>query len=200
MITKLYVPLVTLPINDNIIFLENINDAFKRTISWNKCKSEITTQDKTKNNNLDYLIYPPFRNINRSFVLSFENGNDDATRNAFDEKSVLHAISRNFNALIDNKLFFDQLVKKKQELHEKLLKMSRKDDYATGSLLDYLCHQKYYKLICIDLSRQTNTSIPKQFNFVGKLEENDGATMLFNTEKHQTTIANFSLDLLIVTD
>ena len=95
MITKLYVPLVTLPINDNIIFLENINDAFKRTISWNKCKSEITTQDKTKNNNLDYLIYPPFRNINRSFVLSFENGNDDATRNAFDEKILLHAISRN---------------------------------------------------------------------------------------------------------
>ena len=109
-------------------------------------------------------------------------------------------IKKDFNALIDNKLLFDQLVKKKQELLEKRLKMSRKDDYATGSLLDYLCHQKYYKLTGIDLSRQTNTSIPRQFNFVGKLEKNDGATMLFNNEKHQTTIPNFSLDLLIVTE
>ena len=50
-------------------------------------------------------------------------------------------IKKDFNVLIDNKLFFDQLVKKKQDLHEKLLKMSRKDDYATGSLLNYFCHQ-----------------------------------------------------------
>ena len=58
---KLYVPVVTLPINDNIIFLENIPQAFKRKISWNKYRSEITTQPK--NNNLDYLIDPTFRNI-----------------------------------------------------------------------------------------------------------------------------------------
>ena len=33
---KLYVPVVTLSINDNIKFLENIKQGFKRTISWNK--------------------------------------------------------------------------------------------------------------------------------------------------------------------
>ena len=44
--TKLYVPVVTLSINDNIKFLENIKQGFKRTISWNKYKSEITTQSK----------------------------------------------------------------------------------------------------------------------------------------------------------
>ena len=48
---KIYVPVVTLSINDNINFLENIKQEFKRTTSWNKCRSEITTQ--TKNNNLD---------------------------------------------------------------------------------------------------------------------------------------------------
>ena len=37
--------------------------------------------------------------------------------------------------------------------------MSRTDDYTKGNLLDYLYHQKYYKLIGIDLSRQTITSI-----------------------------------------
>ena len=40
--------------------------------------------------------------------------------------------------------------------------MSKNDDYATGNLLDYLFHQKYYKLIGVDLSKQTNTSIPQQ--------------------------------------
>ena len=78
--------------------------------------------------------------------------------------------------------------------------MSRNDNYTTGNILDYLYHQKYYKLIGTDLSRQTNASIPKQINFVGKLEENDGATMIFIAEKQQKTILNFSLDSLIVTE
>ena len=76
---KLYVPVVTVSINDNIKFLENIKQEFKRTISGNKYRSEMTT--KTKNSNLDYLIDPIFRNINKMFVLSFKNGNDDPTRN-----------------------------------------------------------------------------------------------------------------------
>ena len=49
--------------------------------------------------------------------------------------------------------------------------MPRNDDYTTGNLLDHLYHQKYYKLVGTDLSRQTNMSIPQKINFVGKLEE-----------------------------
>ena len=40
---KLYVPVVTLSINDNIRFLENLKQGLKKTISWNKYRSEITT-------------------------------------------------------------------------------------------------------------------------------------------------------------
>ena len=43
---KLYVPVFTLSIYDNIKFLENIKPVFKRTVSWNKYWSEITTQKK----------------------------------------------------------------------------------------------------------------------------------------------------------
>ena len=64
---------------------------------------------------------------------------------------------KDFNAIIDNKPFFDQPVKNKQ----KPIEMSRNDDYATGNLLDFSYHQNYYKLIGIDLSRQTNTNIPQ---------------------------------------
>ena len=65
--------------------------------------------------------------------------------------------------------------------------------------MDYLYHQKYYKLIGIDLSRPTNTNIPQQINFVGKLEDDD-AKVFFITEKQQKTVLNFSLDPLIVTE
>ena len=61
-------------------------------------------------------------------------------------------------------------------------------------------HQKYYKLISIDLSKEANTVITQQINFTGKLEEDDVAAMFFITEKLQKAILNFSLDSLIVTE
>ena len=97
---------------------------------------------------------------------------------------------KDFNSLIDNK----------QKAYEKLVKMSRNDYYTTGNLLDYLYHPNYYKLISIDLSRQTNTTIPQQINFTGKLDKDNGAAILVIDEKQQKTILNFSLDSLIITD
>ena len=44
---KFYVPAVTLPINDNINFLENIKLGFRRTNSWNKYRSEKTATQKS---------------------------------------------------------------------------------------------------------------------------------------------------------
>ena len=57
---KLYVSVVTLSINDNTNFLENIKQGFKRTISWKKYRKKY------------YLIDPTFININRLFTLSFK--------------------------------------------------------------------------------------------------------------------------------
>ena len=108
---KLYVPVVTLSINDDIKFLENMKQAFKSTISWNNYRYEKTTQPK--NNNLDYWIDRTFRNINRLFVLSFKNGNDDPSRDVFDKYYMPLVEIKDFNALIDNKAFFDQPVKSK---------------------------------------------------------------------------------------
>ena len=77
-----------------------------------------------------------------------------------------------------------------------LLKCPKNIDYTTVSLLDYSYHQNYYKLIGIDLSRQTNirqrqTTIPQQDNYREKLEEGDGAKMFFITEKQQKSILSF---------
>ena len=43
--------------------------------------------------------------------------------------------------------------------------MSRIDDFRRGNVLDYSYHQNCYKLIVIDLSRQTNKNIPQQICF-----------------------------------
>ena len=153
---KLYVPVATLPITDNIKFLENIKQGFERTISWNKYRSKIATQ--TQYNNSDYLIDLTFRNINILSVLSFKNSNDDPARDSFDEYFMPLVEINDFNALVDNKPFFDQPVKKKQEAHEKLLKMSRIN--TTGNVSDFSYLKTYYNLIGIDVSRETNASIP----------------------------------------
>ena len=79
------------------------------------------------------------------FDLSFKNGNDDPTRNSFDQYYLPLVEIKGFDTFINNKPFFDHPVKSKQEACEKLIEMSKNDDYTTGNLLDYLYHQKYYK-------------------------------------------------------
>ena len=79
--------------------------------------------------------------------------------------------------------------------------MSRNNDYTTGKLLEHSCHQNYYNPICMELSRQINTTVPQQINFREKSEENEGATIMLITEKQQRTILNiFFSDSLIVTE
>ena len=46
---KLYVPVVTLSAEDDNKFLEQLKTGFKRTITWNKYRLEMSNQ--TKNNN-----------------------------------------------------------------------------------------------------------------------------------------------------
>ena len=43
---KLYVSVLTLSIDESIKFSEHLKQGFRRTVSWNKYRSEITTQPK----------------------------------------------------------------------------------------------------------------------------------------------------------
>ena len=97
-----------------------------------------------------------------------------------------------FYVLIDGKSFFDLSVKNDEEAYEKIIDMSNNSDYTTGNLLDYACYKKHYKLIAIDLSKQTKLKDPQQINFIGKLLRNTGATMFFIIEKSEETTFNFS--------
>ena len=107
--TKLYVPVVTLSAENDNKLLEQLKTGFKRSITWNKYRSEMSNQ--IRNNNLNYLIDPAFTNVNRLFVLSFKNehGNDDENESvstSFKKYYVLEIEIRDFNVLIDGEPFF----------------------------------------------------------------------------------------------
>ena len=59
--------------------------------------------------------------------------------------------------------------------------------------LDFAYFKENYKLVAIDLSKQTKLKDPQQINFIGKFENQDrGATMFFIIEKSEETAFNFS--------
>ena len=79
-------------------------------------------------------------------------------------------------------------VKNEEEVYEKTIEMSRNNKYTTGSLLDFAYFRQNYRLIAIDLSKQTKLKDPQQINFIGTLDgQNNGATMFFITEKSEET-------------
>ena len=177
---KLYVPVVTLSAENDNELLEQLKTGFKKTIKWNKYRSEMPNQ--TKNNNLNYLINPTFTSVNRLFVLTFENEDD---RNSFFKYYVPKVEIKDFNVCIDGKPFFEIPVKNKEEAYEAIFEMSKNNDYTTGNLLDYEYFKDHYKLIVIDLSKQIeveNPNLKQQINLIGRLEENTAA-MFFIIEK-----------------
>ena len=76
-----------------------------------------------------------------------------------------------FNVLTDGKRFFDLPVKNEEEAYEKIIEMSKNNDYATGNLLD----------------------------FIGKLQNQDhGATMFFIIKKSEETNFKFSQNFVTI--
>ena len=186
--TKLYGPVVTLSKNEDNNFLEQLKSVFKRTIKWNKNRSEMTNQTKT--NHLNHLINPTFIKVNRLFVLSFEN---EESRTSFSKSYVPKVEIKHFNVLIDGKSLFDVPVKNKEEAYEKIMSINKNNDYTTGNLLDHEYFSKHYKLIAIDFIKQIeleNPDLRKQISLIGKLED-DKAAMFFIIEKSEETTFEF---------
>ena len=153
--------------------------------------------NQTKNNNLNYLIDPTFTNVNRLFVLTFENEDD---RTSFSKYYVQKVEIEDFNVLNDGKPFFEIPVKSKEEAYEAIIEMSKSNNYTTGNLLDYEYFKDHYKLIAIDLSKQIeleNPDLKQQISFTGRLVENN-ETMFFIIEKKEETTFDFSQKFCLI--
>ena len=64
-----------------------------------------------------------------------------------------------------------------------LLKCQKNNHYTTENILDYLYHQNNYKLVGIDLSRQTGDTIPQQINLTRKSEEGSSETIFIDKKQ-----------------
>ena len=186
---KLYVPIVTLSKDGEIKLLTNLKSVFKREIIWNKYRSQMSTEPL--NNNLNILVDPTFINVNRLFVLAYQ---DDANRQSFSQFYLTRVMIKDFNVIIDKLAFFDLPIKTEEEAYEKIIDISRNNEYTPGNLLDYDYFKKYYRLIAIDLSKQQvlqeNEDLIQQINFVDILEE--AANVFIIIEKKEDTILEFS--------
>ena len=121
------------------MLLEQLKPGFKRTIKWNKYRSQMTIQPQ--NNNLNYLIDPTFTSVNRLFVLPFPRNNNTDSRYSFSN----YYVPNDFNVLVDGKIFFDLPVKNEGEAYEKIID---NNDYTTGNLLDFVYYKKTLQTNC----------------------------------------------------
>ena len=186
---KLYIPVVTLSKDDEIKLLTNLKSGFTREIEWSKYRSQVSTE--ATNNNLNILIDPTFTNINRLFVLAYQTADD---RQSFFQFYLPRVMIKDYNVIIGKLAFFDLPIKTEEEAYEKIIDISRNNEYTTGNLLDYDYFKKRYKLIAIDLSKQQvlqeNKDLIQQINFIGRLEE--AANVFIIIEKKEHAILEFS--------
>ena len=108
---RFYVPVFTLLTEKDKKLLEQLRTGFQSTIKWNRCRWETT--NRTKNNNLNYLIDPIFIQVNRLFVLSFENEN------------VRTSFSKYYVPNVQIKDFFDTAIENDEETYKQIIEKGR---------------------------------------------------------------------------
>ena len=125
--------------------------------------------------------------------MSFTRTNAGDNRDFFADYYVSNVEIKDFNILIDRKSLLDLPIKNVEETYETIIDMSNNNDYTTGNLLNFAYFKENYRLIAINLSKQTKLKDLQQTNFIGKLEnQNHGATKFFIVEKSEETTFNFS--------
>ena len=191
--TKLYVPVVTLPSQDNANLLQQLKSGLKRAINWNRYQPKVTVQEQ--NRYLDFLIDPTFQGVIKLFALSFENSGG---RISYTRYYLPLVETREYNVMIDGRNVFDQRVKNNLITYNNIRKIvtGQGDDYTAGCLLNYPYFKNYVKMIALDLSKQQALDAdPKeihQINFTANPDQAGNTTMFFIIEKAKETILDVS--------
>ena len=152
---------------------------------WNRYRSQVVNQPAT--NNLNDLIDPTFNNVNRLFILAFENEQD---RKSFSKYYAPTVEIKNCTVILNGQEpFYEIPIRNKEETYKAITGMIENDNYRTGNnfSFEYFCN--HYKLIAIDLSKQKSDLENQQINVIGKLEQD--ATIFFIFEEKHTTGIEF---------
>ena len=90
--------------------------------------------EEEENNNLNILIDSTFTNVNRLFVLTYQTADD---RHSYSQFYLPNIMVKDFNVIIDKLASFDLPIKTEEEAYEKIIDVSKNNEYTTGNLLDY---------------------------------------------------------------
>ena len=105
---------------------------------------------------------------------------------------------KDYNVMIDGRNLFFRPIKNDLKTYYNIRKIAtgQGDDYIIWSLLDYPYFKKYYKLIAIDLSKQSKLDVDpksiKQISFTGNLTRAEGSRMYFITEEGKEIVLDIS--------
>ena len=204
---KLYVPIVTLSVEDNSTLSKLLNEGFKRPIYWNQYKITpnkivkivAVNEENTYENYLiqvvkelkDYLfLLMMIQKVIIKFLLIHKK------KYFFSRVKI-----ENYNIEIEGRNFYDQPINDSIKQYDEIRKIStgQGDDYTTGCLLDFAYFEKNYRLIAADLSKQKASDVDsravQQIIFTGKIKATVADTkvrMFYVLEKSNETILEFS--------
>ena len=193
--TKMYVPVVTLSKEDNKDFIEQQNKGFQRSIYWNEHKTK-EINENTDANVFKYInLDPSFQGVNRLFVMAYNRVDGQPTTNGLQKYYLPRIDLEKYNVIIDGRNFYDNPIESDIEKYRELKKVmiGKREDYPTGSLLDYNYFKEHYKLVAVNLSKQKELDPDpraiQQIEFKYMLETN--STIYWVLEKSKETILEF---------
>ena len=110
---KLYVPIVTLSVEDNPKLSKLLSEGFKRPTYWNEYKVtpnkivQIATADEDRY--IRELLDSRCQGVNRLFVLVYNNaaGNNQVSVNSYEKYFLPWVKIDNYNIEIDGKMFYE---------------------------------------------------------------------------------------------
>ena len=147
---KLYVPIVTLSIEDYAKLLKLLGERFKRSIHWNKNKvidnRVVEIADNNEEKYIRELLDSSYQGVKRLFVLAYNNtaGNDQVSVDSFKKYFLPRIKIENYNIEIDGRNFYDQPINDSIKQYDEVRKIStgQGDDYKTACLLDFAYFEK----------------------------------------------------------
>ena len=203
---KLYVPIVTLSIEDNSKLSKVSKEGFKRPIYWNEYK--VTPNKRVKLaavNDVKYiteLLDSSCQGVKRLFALAYNNaaGNNQVSVDSYKNYFLPRVKIDNYNIEIDGRNFYDQAINDSIKQYDEVRKIStgQGDDYTTG-LLDFAYFENNYGLLAADLSKQkvldADSRAIQQIIFTGTIKAtiaNTRVVIFYILEKSKETILEFS--------
>ena len=180
---------------DNKDFIEQQDKGFQRSIYWNKYK----TKEKNEDGNVNAVKYinldPSFQGVNRLFIMAYSRAANQPGRNSQQKYYLSRIDLSKYDVIIDGQNFYDNPIESDIEKYRELKKVmiGKGEDYTTGSLLDYDCFKRHYKLVAVDLSKQKELDADpraiQQIEFKYVVETN--STIYWVLEKSKETILEF---------